>query len=84
MCYRPSVARFPDPSLSSPPDVSPASTLTDDPLEAQVVRSVVADALLTQPFEPQDGNQFVAYTDGSCLRNPDGPSGFAAVVQASF
>lgn len=33
------------------------------------------------PLRPDDEQDFVIYTDGSCLRNPDGPGGWAAVVR---
>ena len=54
-----------------------------EPLELQVVRQVVAEQGQARPLSAADGLDFVAYTDGSCLRNPDGPSGFAAVVRSS-
>jgi ribonuclease HI len=53
-----------------------------EPLELQVVREVVATARAQQPVLDSDSRSFIAYTDGSCLRNPDGPSGFAAVLQS--
>src|SRR5439155_11045043 len=53
-----------------------------EPLELQVVRKVVAEQHARQPTEAADGTRFIAYTDGSCLRNPDGPAGFAAVVRS--
>lgn len=28
----------------------------------------------------EDETDFIVYTDGSCLRNPDGPGGWAAVI----
>ena len=34
----------------------------------------------SQPALPDDEQDYVIYTDGSCLRNPDGPGGWAAVV----
>lgn len=52
-----------------------------EPFELQVVRQVVAEAHQRQPLRPEDGDHFTAYTDGSCLRNPDGPAGFAAIVR---
>jgi ribonuclease HI len=51
-----------------------------EPFELAVVRAAVAREQQTQAFEANDGSRFIAYTDGSCLRNPDGPAGFAAVV----
>jgi ribonuclease HI len=50
--------------------------------ELQVVREIVAQNIQRQPLARDDGKRFTAYTDGSCLRNPDGPSGFAAIVQS--
>jgi ribonuclease HI len=55
---------------------------TREPPELVVVRNVVATLRLEQPIPSEAGNRFVAYTDGSCLRNPDGPSGFGAVVRS--
>lgn len=56
--------------------------LEQEPLELGIVRGVVARSLTDQPLERDDGGRFVAHTDGSCLRNPGGPSGFGAVVQS--
>ena len=33
------------------------------------------------PLRPDEAQDFVIYTDGSCLRNPDGPGGWAAVIR---
>lgn len=52
------------------------------PFELQIVQRVVAAEQRRQPPRPEDGNRFTAYTDGSCLRNPDGPAGFAAIVRS--
>ena len=38
-------------------------------------------AVNTLPLRPDEEQDFVIYTDGSCLRNPDGPGGWAAVVR---
>lgn len=38
-------------------------------------------ALPAVPLRPDEAQDFVIYTDGSCLRNPDGPGGWAAVVR---
>lgn len=35
----------------------------------------------TLPLRPDSEQDFVIYTDGSCLRNPDGPGGWAAVIR---
>lgn len=35
----------------------------------------------SKPLRPDAEQDFVIYTDGSCLRNPDGPGGWAAVVR---
>jgi ribonuclease HI len=53
-----------------------------EPLELRVIRQVVAEQHAQQPIDATDGARFIAYTDGSCLRNPDGPAGFAAVVRS--
>ena len=53
-----------------------------EPVELRAARQAVAAAQRQQPLDPVDGLQFVAYTDGSCIRNPSGPAGFAAVVQS--
>jgi ribonuclease HI len=58
----------------------PTNQSGSEPFELAVVRDAVTREHQTQPFEATDGSRFIAYTDGSCLRNPDGPSGFAAVV----
>ena len=50
--------------------------------EVAAVTALVECVLARQPIQPADGTRFVAYTDGSCLDNPDGPSGFAAVILA--
>jgi len=35
----------------------------------------------SEPAEPSSGKyDYIVYTDGSCLRNPDGPGGYAAVL----
>jgi ribonuclease HI len=56
--------------------------LKEEPLELEIVRTAVAQSLADQPLERDDGARFVAHTDGSCLRNPGGPSGFGAVIQS--
>jgi ribonuclease HI len=56
--------------------------LDHEPSELQVVREVVATTRAQLPILDADGRRFVAYTDGSCLLNPGGPSGFAAVVRS--
>jgi len=38
-------------------------------------------AALALPLRPDEEQDFVIYTDGSCLRNPDGPGGWAAVIR---
>ena len=38
-------------------------------------------AALALPLRPDEAQDFVIYTDGSCLRNPDGPGGWAAVIR---
>lgn len=44
-------------------------------------RSRTLKPTLAEPALPSDKDQdFVIYTDGSCLRNPDGPGGWAAVA----
>jgi ribonuclease HI len=53
-----------------------------EPLELRVIRQVVAEQHGQQPIDVADGTRFIAYTDGSCLRNPDGPAGFAALVRS--
>ena len=39
-----------------------------------------AASLSATPAIPDDQQDYVIYTDGSCLRNPDGPGGWAAIV----
>ena len=56
--------------------------LEPEPSELQAVRAIVEAQRREQPLVPEDGASFVAYTDGSCLRNPDGPAGFAAVLRS--
>ena len=34
-----------------------------------------------RPFAADEDQDFVIYTDGSCLRNPDGPGGWAVVAR---
>jgi ribonuclease HI len=56
--------------------------MTDsEPLELQAARRAVAAAIEEAGQAPRPGQSLVAYTDGSCLRNPDGPAGFAAIVE---
>ena len=43
----------------------------------RVRRTVARQPALTAAAVPAD---YVIYTDGSCLRNPDGPGGWAAVI----
>ena len=38
-------------------------------------------AAVQMPLRPDSEQDFVIYTDGSCLRNPDGPGGWAAVIR---
>lgn len=38
------------------------------------------EALFAAPAEDMTPPDYIIYTDGSCLRNPDGPGGWAAVV----
>ena len=38
-------------------------------------------AAVSLPLRPDAEQDFVIYTDGSCLRNPDGPGGWAAVIR---
>lgn len=53
----------------------------EESLESRVVQQVVAEFQRLQPLDPAaDGPVWEAFTDGSCLRNPNGPGGFAAVV----
>ena len=40
--------------------------------------NIITEESSRRPDEEQD---FVMYTDGSCLRNPDGPGGWAAVIR---
>lgn len=47
----------------------------------RAVRPRAADTSPQRPLRPDDEQDFVIYTDGSCLRNPDGPGGWAAVVR---
>ncbi|MCC7107392.1 MAG: hypothetical protein IT307_19825 [Chloroflexi bacterium] len=54
--------------------------MTEEPLELGVVRDVVRRARQRDGIQPNQPSTFTAYTDGSCLKNPDGPSGFAAVL----
>ena len=56
--------------------------LAKEPCELRAVQTVVARRRSAQLLTAQDGTRFVSYTDGSCLRNPDGPAGFAAVVRS--
>lgn len=35
------------------------------------------------PSMPDSAQDYVIYTDGSCLRNPDGPGGWACVIRAN-
>lgn len=39
-----------------------------------------ADALRGEDGPPAAAGEFIAYTDGACLGNPEGPGGWAAVV----
>jgi ribonuclease HI len=57
-----------------------ADLIEREPFELATVRAAVAREQQEQPLDAADGTRFIAYTDGSCLRNPDGPAGFAAVV----
>jgi ribonuclease HI len=57
------------------------SILDSEPLDLQAARRAVAVAIEETGQAPQPGQALVAYTDGSCLRNPDGPAGFAAIVE---
>lgn len=50
-----------------------------DDLEQFASRLVELRATLTAPDSP---GAFEAYTDGACLKNPDGPGGWAAVISA--
>lgn len=56
--------------------------LVEEPLELRVVRQLVERDGREQPVTPEDGTSFIAYTDGSCIQNPGGPSGFAAIVRS--
>lgn len=38
-------------------------------------------AVPSAPLRPDEEQDFVIYTDGSCLRNPDGPGGWAVVAR---
>jgi ribonuclease HI len=67
---------------SSPVQRMLEAMLEQDPIELDIVRAEVARALTEQPLERDDGGRFLAHTDGSCLRNPGGPSGFGAVIQS--
>jgi ribonuclease HI len=48
--------------------------------EVRAAGALVERVLEAEPLAAADGCRFLAYTDGSCLRNPDGPAGFAAVL----
>lgn len=43
-------------------------------------RQTTKTAVPSQPLRPDEEQDFVIYTDGSCLRNPDGPGGWAVVA----
>ena len=43
-------------------------------------RQTAKTAAPSQPLRPDEEQDFVIYTDGSCLRNPDGPGGWAVVA----
>ena len=38
-------------------------------------------AAVSLPLRPDEAQDFVNFTDGSCLRYPDGPGGWAAVIR---
>lgn len=42
-------------------------------------RGKVMEGKITEAIH-EDETDFIVYTDGSCLRNPDGPGGWAAVI----
>ena len=44
-----------------------------------IIRSLQAEGVLEQEVSKQE-DQLVIYTDGSCLKNPDGPSGWGYVI----
>ena len=46
---------------------------------ARLARPRPKAAALALPLRPDEAQDFVIYTDGSCLVNPNGPGGFAAV-----
>ena len=48
---------------------------------ARLARPRPKAAALALPLRPDEAQDFVIYTDGSCLRNPDGPGGWAAVIR---
>jgi ribonuclease HI len=50
------------------------------PRATRPVRHTAAAAPETASSAPAAAADYVIYTDGSCLRNPDGPGGWAAVI----
>ena len=51
------------------------------PRATRPVRHTAAAAPETASSAPAAPADYVIYTDGSCLRNPDGPGGWAAVIR---
>ena len=50
-----------------------------EPVQEQT-RKPVQSSLFAAAEPQQTGYDYIVYTDGSCLRNPDGPGGYAAVL----
>ena len=50
-----------------------------EPVQEQT-RQPAQSSLFAAAEPQQTGYDYIVYTDGSCLRNPDGPGGYAAVL----
>ena len=63
------------------PSSAPRSSGPAPIIKSRRPRSHTTSAVPQKPLRPDAEQDFVIYTDGSCLRNPDGPGGWAAVIR---
>ncbi|MBR1885685.1 MAG: ribonuclease HI [Schwartzia sp.] len=59
------------------PEKSQGALFDGEPAKASRSRENAQKAVPSPDHSPAD---YIVYTDGSCLRNPDGPGGYAAVI----
>ena len=65
----------------APRPAAPAAASTTGAHRAGVKRRPAGSTASAAPAMPDTEQDYIIYTDGSCLRNPDGPGGWAAVVR---